>query len=513
MAAAELSGTAHQRAARLVAAAGAMLAGGDLGRALRLEPDIRAGPPAPGRDGVLGRLEALSGRFAAARTTLTAAVQATDGDRPLAAAHLALLSFVEGASDAAELAGDALAAHPAPEVATLAQFVRVMGLAAQGRHDEAAAELTRHGDGSTAPPETAAMRGVLALWADDVAAAAAALSDVVRDGAPPMSVQARVIVLGHLAEASYRIGDWDGAAAAGALAVSLARDAGVLLGAGITNALASYVAVGRGEWDTARSRVAAATRAAGLLPWWAARAHAASARAVLAQAQSDHAAMDEALQPYTDPAVLGPVERIGALPWRVLRIEASLGLGRVAEAEAALADLEARLAGRTPGWSALEAARLRSEIAELRAAPDTVRREYQRALALAVRVPAELSRARLETACGRYLLAAGDRRPAVDLLRTARGRLERLGAAPFLAKCDELLRSAGLHPPAAGGPLGLTAQEIAVARLVAEGRTNQEAGAALFVTGRTVAFHLSNIYAKLGVSSRRELAVHLTHLT
>ena len=97
----------------------------------------------------------------------------------------------------------------------------------------------------------------------------------------------------------------------------------------------------------------------------------------------------------------------------------------------------------------------------------------------------------------------------MDLLRTAHARLGRLGAAPFLDRCDALLRAAGLHPPAAGGTLELTPQELAVARLVAEGRTNQEAGAALFVTGRTVAFHLSNIYAKLGVSSRRELAALL----
>jgi DNA-binding CsgD family transcriptional regulator len=508
-AAAELSGTAHERAARLVTAVEAMLAGGDLGRALRLERDIRAGPPVSGREGVLGRLEVLSGRFAAARKTLTTAVQATDGGSPAAAAHLALLSFVEGESDAAELAGQALAGHPAPEVATLARFLRVTGLVMQGRKSGAEAELTRRADGA---PETTALRGVLALWADDAAGAAAILSDVVREGAPPMSVQARVIVLGHLAEASYRIGDWDGAAASGALAVSLARDAGVLLGAGVTNALASHVAAGRGEWDTARSRLSAATAAAAVLPWWAARAQAANAQAILAQARGDHVAMDEALRPYTDPTVLGPVERLGALAWRALRVEASLGLGRVDEAAAALTDLETRLAGRPPGWSALEAARLRSEIAERRATPDEVRREYDRALALAVTVPAELSRARLETAYGRHLLAAGERRPAVDLLRTARGRLERLGAAPFLSRCDELLRSAGLHPPAAGGPLGLTAQELAVARLVAGGRTNQEAGAALFVTGRTVAFHLSNIYAKLGVSSRRELASHLPHL-
>jgi DNA-binding CsgD family transcriptional regulator len=127
-------------------------------------------------------------------------------------------------------------------------------------------------------------------------------------------------------------------------------------------------------------------------------------------------------------------------------------------------------------------------------------------------VPTALGRARLETSYARHLLAAGERRQAVDLLRTARERLERLGARPFLAACDELLRVAGLHPPTAGGALDLTAHELAVARLVAEGRTNQEAGAALFVTGRTVAFHLSNIYAKLGVSSRRQLAARLAQL-
>jgi ATP/maltotriose-dependent transcriptional regulator MalT len=249
--------------------------------------------------------------------------------------------------------------------------------------------------------------------------------------------------------------------------------------------------------------------AAELLPWWGARAHAATAQAILAQARGDHAAMHDALAAYDDPAVHDAVDRIGVLPWRALRVEAALGLGRVDEAQVALAALDERLAGRSPCWSAVEAARLRCEIAELQEAPAAARRAYERAMALAEDVPAELARARLEMAFGRFLLATGERRPAVDLLRTAHARLDRLRAAPFLDRCDELLKAAGLHPPSAGGALDLTPQEVAVARLVAEGRTNQEAGAALFVTGRTVAFHLSNIYAKLGVSTRRELAAEL----
>src|SRR6201999_225621 len=113
--------------------------------------------------------------------------------------------------------------------------------------------------------------------------------EVGRDGVRPISMQGRVMVLSHLAEAQYRTGNWDGAAASGALAVSLVRDAGVLLGAGVANALAGYVAAGRGMWETAQARVATATMAARLLPWWGARAHAATARAVLAQARGDHA--------------------------------------------------------------------------------------------------------------------------------------------------------------------------------------------------------------------------------
>ena len=56
---------------------------------------------------------------------------------------------------------------------------------------------------------------------------------------------------------------------------------------------------------------------------------------------------------------------------------------------------------------------------------------------------------------------------------------------------------------------GLTAAERRVAVLVAEGRTNREVAAALFLSERTVAGHLTHIYAKLGVRSRTELARRL----
>jgi len=59
----------------------------------------------------------------------------------------------------------------------------------------------------------------------------------------------------------------------------------------------------------------------------------------------------------------------------------------------------------------------------------------------------------------------------------------------------------------------LTASELPVARLVAKGRTNKEAATELYVSVKTVEHHLSNIYMKLGVRSRRELARALESLS
>ena len=101
--------------------------------------------------------------------------------------------------------------------------------------------------------------------------------------------------------------------------------------------------------------------------------------------------------------------------------------------------------------------------------------------------------------------ATGRRRAARAALQAALGGFEQLGASTWVEKARHELGSIGGRTHESG----LTAAEQRVAALVAEGRTNREVAAALFLGERTVASHLTHIYAKLGVRSRTELARRL----
>jgi DNA-binding CsgD family transcriptional regulator len=111
-------------------------------------------------------------------------------------------------------------------------------------------------------------------------------------------------------------------------------------------------------------------------------------------------------------------------------------------------------------------------------------------------------RARALLALGIVRRRARQKRPARDAIRAALAGFEQLGAAIWIEKARDELGSIGGRTREEG----LTAAERRVADLVAEGRTNREVAAALFLAERTVASHLTHIYAKLGVRSRTELA-------
>ena len=112
---------------------------------------------------------------------------------------------------------------------------------------------------------------------------------------------------------------------------------------------------------------------------------------------------------------------------------------------------------------------------------------------------------------GRRLRAAGDRPAAVTQLEKAHHGFSGLGADPYVEACATEL--AALQVTAATGSpaalLGLSRSELAVARLVATGLTNREVASELFVSVKTVEYHLRNSYIKLDITSRQALTALL----
>jgi DNA-binding CsgD family transcriptional regulator len=117
----------------------------------------------------------------------------------------------------------------------------------------------------------------------------------------------------------------------------------------------------------------------------------------------------------------------------------------------------------------------------------------------------ELARAHL--LYGEWLRREHRRMDARAQLRTAHEMCEAMGMAAFAERAERELRATGetIRKRAVGAAGTLTAQEFHIARLACDGRTNAEIGAQLFLSARTVEWHLSNVFTKLGIGSRREL--------
>jgi len=106
-------------------------------------------------------------------------------------------------------------------------------------------------------------------------------------------------------------------------------------------------------------------------------------------------------------------------------------------------------------------------------------------------------------------LEVGDREAAMRELRKAHDVFARLGATIELDGTREEMRELGVRPPpksVTSGAAGLTGREMEIARMVATRKSNKEIGGALQISARTVSTHLSNIFVKLSVGSRGELA-------
>jgi DNA-binding CsgD family transcriptional regulator len=191
-----------------------------------------------------------------------------------------------------------------------------------------------------------------------------------------------------------------------------------------------------------------------------------------------------------------------ARPWTPDYADALLELGRIDDAVSVIERWEADAFRLGRKRVLAHTLRCRGLVAAARGAVDEAMRLLEQAVARHEDVGDGFGRARARLALGIVTRRERKKRAAREAIEAALAAFEELGATGWVEKAHGELGRIGGRTRAEG----LTAAERRVAVLVAEGRTNQEVAAALFLAERTVASHLTHIYAKLGVRSRTELA-------
>jgi DNA-binding CsgD family transcriptional regulator len=187
-------------------------------------------------------------------------------------------------------------------------------------------------------------------------------------------------------------------------------------------------------------------------------------------------------------------------------IEATCRTGRRAEATRAFGTLSERALEAGTSIALGVRARCAALLSDGRAED-----AYQEAIGHLEHSPAAVELARTHLHYGQWLRRSKRRRDARRELRVAYDMFDQMGAEVFAARTASELSAVGegVQPRTSATPVDLTPQEARVAGLAVEGVTNNQIAAQLFISPRTVEYHLRKVFRKLGVSSRSQLARHL----
>jgi DNA-binding CsgD family transcriptional regulator len=184
-------------------------------------------------------------------------------------------------------------------------------------------------------------------------------------------------------------------------------------------------------------------------------------------------------------------------------VELLLRAGGADEAPPVAASFAAAAEAKGQPWSLARAARIRALLAD----DESFSEEFDSALVLHARTPDGFETARTRLLYGARLRRAGRRQLAREQLRAAHESFDSLGAVPWAELARVELAGTGetarRRDPSSLDEL--TPQELQVALLLADGRTTREAAATLFLSPKTIEYHLRNVYRKLAIHSRGEL--------
>ena len=505
---AEASRTGHL----LLRACQLFVDGGQTPRAVALRQQVEGSPDSPERDLVLGLVDWSQGRDMEAERWLTSALDHPDVSEETAGrcwAELSEIHMTRGrAADAVEAGDRALRlARPETFVERSAWCTTSLG---EGMLHGARHALQRMARRLPADPDVVDIRdasllitrAVLHHYSTQTRRAQADLQAALRlngQRSDPFQVPRCHFLM---AATLTRLGDWDTALVHARTAVSIAEDEQTVWLQAQAHAYLGILLAFGGNWADAEVHVRSASECAAAHHDLEGLVMARVAATALARARNDAEAVIDHLAPLAGPT---PVYvSMQYWPWLV---HAYLDLGQVAEARAVterLEDVAARrgvdLGGQVlPLWARLAACE-----------GDASRADALFADARTAARPEDpyLERALLHQAHGQLLVRTGRRREGGEELRAAHGMLAAVGALPFVERIEGEAAAAGVASEVSAtgrGARGLTPREEDVATLVAQGLTNPEVAAQLYVSRKAVEYHLRNIFDKLGISSRREL--------
>jgi len=346
-----------------------------------------------------------------------------------------------------------------------------------------------------------AMLGLRLMWADQLRQAGPHLENACARAAEAGDEVARAALLVHLAQLETRAGDWARAGEHANEAMLLADQMGLRQIQSGARSAAAMVAALTGQAEYARAMAEAGLAVSRAAKEVTFGAHNLAVLGFLDLSLGDPAAADRHLRGLPDLYARMGYGNAGVNPYLPNAIEAALAVGEPARA-GSLLTLLARAAGDNP-WARATALRCRGLIAASKREPGAAVAAFERASEAHEYSQDPFERARTLLALGAALRRGNQRRAAREKLEQAREIFRRLGAPLWEERARRELASVSGRPP---GDSELTASERRVAELVAGGGTNREVAARLVVSERTVATHLTRIYAKLGLRSRTELA-------
>jgi DNA-binding CsgD family transcriptional regulator len=380
------------------------------------------------------------------------------------------------------------------------------GLPADGALDEAQALTDAlRGIDRLILPRTA--MGALAMWAGDLGGARAHLEHDHREITDRGQLSLLWEVLVYLVELEVRAGNWDTAAAYAAEGLDSLVDADLEQAMEVHLWSTALVAAHRGEVERARAH---AGRALELAEAHEDRFHVLTNRSVLGFLELSLGNL-QAAEGWFEPLerLTGDMglEEPGSFPYVPDEVEALVLAGNLDRARALLDRFERQAQARNRAWALATGARCRGLILAAERDAPAAFAALDEAVDLHAAVPQPFDLGRTLLVQGRILRRSKRKAPARASLEQALDIFRGLGASLWVSHAeDELSRIGGR----ASSRDELTPTERQVAELAAEGKTNREVAAALFMSANTVNSNLKRVYRKLGLRSRTELAARLT---